>query len=193
MGIVLGLGKRMGLDMSLDNGPIDMEKKPSKLDLLKIITKGPRVPIVEIAARDGGNIYDVEDVILQPADPETQGKLDLYPSGLSQECAAASADLLVAGKPGGNGDYTYLLISRRMKNTYNSTGPELSLLKSKGTTNPAFIHPGDLEALGITDGEQIKVPIVAGLFAETSCRQGDYQRYKSRSRQILSTLQENSP
>ncbi|MEH6567722.1 MAG: molybdopterin-dependent oxidoreductase [Halioglobus sp.] len=152
-----GLGKRMGLDMSLDNGPIDMEKKPSKLDLLKIITKGSRVPIEEIAARDGGNIYDVEDVILQPADPETQGKLDLYPSGLNQECAAASADLLVAGKPGGNGDYTYLLISRRMKNTYNSTGPELSLLKSKGTTNPAFIHSGDLAALGIADGEEIKV------------------------------------
>lgn len=152
-----GLGKRMGLDMSLDNGPIDMQNKPSKLDLLKIITKGSRVPIEEIAAREGGNIYDVEDVILGPADPETQGKLDLYPSGLSQECAAASADLLAAGTSGKNGDYDFLLISRRMKNTYNSTGPELSLLKSKGTTNPAFIHPGDLEALGITDGEQIKV------------------------------------
>jgi anaerobic selenocysteine-containing dehydrogenase len=44
-----------------------------------------------------------------------------------------------------------------MKNTYNSTGPELSLLKDKGTTNPAFMHPADLAALGVSAGEVIEV------------------------------------
>ena len=44
-----------------------------------------------------------------------------------------------------------------MKNTYNSTGPELSLLKSKGTTNPAYMHSVDLAKLGIADGELVEV------------------------------------
>ena len=44
-----------------------------------------------------------------------------------------------------------------MKNTYNSTGPELSLLKAKGTTNPAYMHPSQLAQLGIGDGDIIEV------------------------------------
>jgi len=111
--------------------------------------------VEDIAARDGGTIFDVEDVILGPADPATQARLDLYPQGVERELQSANDDLdKVASDQGG---YSHLLISRRMKNTYNSTGPELSLLKSKGTTNPAYIHPADLESMGIADGEVIEV------------------------------------
>jgi anaerobic selenocysteine-containing dehydrogenase len=44
-----------------------------------------------------------------------------------------------------------------MKNTYNSTGPELSLLKRKGTTNPAFMHSQELTKLDIADGDIVEV------------------------------------
>lgn len=152
-----GLGKRMGLEMSLDNGPIDMVNKPSKLDLLKNITHGSRVPVEEIAANDGGKIYDVEDVILGAADPETRGRLDFFPEGLPEEFAAAMKDAQAAANATAAGEYSHLLISRRMKNTYNSTGPELSLLKDKGTTNPAYVHSDDLKKMEIADGELIQV------------------------------------
>ncbi|MFT4826481.1 MAG: anaerobic selenocysteine-containing dehydrogenase [Cryomorphaceae bacterium] len=151
------LGKRMGLEMSLADGPIDMVNKPSKLDLLKNITKGSRVPVEQIAAKEGGNIYDVEDVILGAADPETRGRLDFYPDGLSDEFAAAMKDTQASASTGEKGEYSHLLISRRMKNTYNSTGPELSLLKDKGTTNPAYVHSDDLKKLNIADGDLIQV------------------------------------
>jgi len=146
------LGKRMGLTLELPNGPIDMENKPAKFDLLANITGGSRVPLAEIASHDGGKVYPDLDVIIGPADPETKGHLDLFPAGLDAELNAAFADLQTK-----DSEWDYLLISRRMKNTYNSTGPELSLLKGKGTTNPAFIHPNDLEALGIADGEIIEI------------------------------------
>jgi len=146
------LGKRMGLTLELPNGPIDMANKPTKFDLLANITGGSRVPLAEIASHDGGKVYPDLDVIIGPADPETKGHLDLYPTGLDAELNAAFADLQTE-----DSEWNYLLISRRMKNTYNSTGPELSLLKGKGTTNPAFIHPNDLEALGIADGEIIEI------------------------------------
>jgi anaerobic selenocysteine-containing dehydrogenase len=44
-----------------------------------------------------------------------------------------------------------------MKNVFNSTGPELSFLASKGTTNPAYINPEDLAELNIEDGEVISI------------------------------------
>jgi anaerobic selenocysteine-containing dehydrogenase len=71
---------------------------------------------------------------------------------VEQELQAAYDDAL----PRPAGKYPLLLISRRMKNTYNSTGPELSLLKTKGTTNPAYVNSQVLEELGITDGELIE-------------------------------------
>ncbi|MEZ5571525.1 MAG: molybdopterin-dependent oxidoreductase [Halioglobus sp.] len=147
------MGKRMGLQLNMANGPINMQEKPSKFELLSNITKGSRVPLETIYNTEGGQIFDVPDVILDPPDPATRGRLQLYPPGLEQELAAAHSDMHAAA----SADYPLLLISRRMKNTYNSTGPELSLLKSKGTTNPAFMHSQELAALDIADGDIVEV------------------------------------
>jgi anaerobic selenocysteine-containing dehydrogenase len=147
------MGKRMGLNMSMANGPINMQEKPKKFDLLANITQGSRVPLQEIYNTEGGKIFDVPDVILDAPDPTTRGRLQLFPQGLEQELEASHNDM----KSSGTKDYPLLLISRRMKNTYNSTGPELSLLKSKGTTNPAFMHPQELAALQVADGDIVEV------------------------------------
>ena len=147
------VGRRMGLEMSLDNGPIDMREKPTKLDLLKTITRGSRVPLEEIYGTEGGKVFDVPDVILGPPDSASRGHLQLFPAGLEQELEAALRDAV----PAAEDEYPMLLVSRRMKNTYNSTGPELSLLKRKGTTNPAYIHSTDLAELGVCDGDVIEV------------------------------------
>ena len=147
------MGKRMGLNMSMANGPINMQEKPKKFDLLANITQGSRVPLQEIYNTEGGKIFDVPDVILDAPDPTTRGRLQLFPPGLEQELEASHNDM----KSSGTKDYPLLLISRRMKNTYNSTGPELSLLKSKGTTNPAFMHPKELAALQVADGDIVEV------------------------------------
>jgi anaerobic selenocysteine-containing dehydrogenase len=76
-----------------------------------------------------------------------------YPAGLAAELDAAHRDMQDSGDP----DYPFLMVSRRMKNTYNSTGPELELLGAKGTTNPAYVNPADLAGLGIADGELIEL------------------------------------
>ncbi|MFK8021720.1 MAG: molybdopterin-dependent oxidoreductase [Pseudomonadales bacterium] len=148
------LGKRMGLDLVVNKEPLNMQEKPSKLDLLKIITKGSRVPIEEIAANAGGKVYPIADNIVAPADPATQSRMEMYPPDLDGELNAAFDDLQEAEA---DSDFSHILISRRMKNTYNSTGPELSQLGSRGTTNPAFINSQDLAELGISDGELIEV------------------------------------
>jgi len=147
------MGKRMGLNMSMANGPINMQEKPKKFDLLATITHGSRVPLQEIYHTDGGKIFDIPDVILGAPDPTTRGRLQLFPPGLEQELDASHTDM----KSSSTKQYPLLLISRRMKNTYNSTGPELSLLKSKGTTNPAFVHPQELAALNVFDGDIVEV------------------------------------
>jgi anaerobic selenocysteine-containing dehydrogenase len=147
------MGKRMGLQLSLNDAPLDMATLPTKLDLLKSITRGSRVPIEDIRARQGGHVQDIEDLIALPADPQTQGHLQLFPPGLDLELQGACADMTT------NSDdaFPHLLVSRRMKYTHNSTGPEFSLLREKNSHNPAYIHSRDLAALDITDGDLIEV------------------------------------
>ena len=147
------LGARMGLELSINGSPVDMAHKPEKFDLLDKIVSGSRVPLETIYAHDGGAVFPADPVIAQPADPETQGRLQLFPPGLDAELTAALDDSAGAEQP----DYPFLLISRRLKYTYNSTGPELSLLGDKMRYNPAYIHPSDLEALAINDGDLIDV------------------------------------
>ncbi|AQQ68150.1 hypothetical protein Mag101_11270 [Microbulbifer agarilyticus] len=147
------LGKRLGLSLNVNEQPLDMVNKPSKYDILEKMTSGSRVPLEEIYGRDGGHVFDAPDVIVQPADPATKGLLNLFPAGLDEELegAASDADRSVMEAQ----QHPYLLVSRRMKNTFNSTGPELSFLASKGTTNPAYMNPDDLTAMNIEDGEII--------------------------------------
>ena len=164
------LARRLDLKLVLDNGvPLDMDSKPTKFEVLQAITSGSRVPLQDIHDSDGGKVFDVPDVIVGPADPATQQRLELCPPGLPEEFDAAWADLDELA----SGEYPHLLISRRMKNTYNSTGPELSGLAAKGTTNPAFMHPGDLAALGIEDGEIVEVRSARGAIPAVAAASDD--------------------
>ncbi len=146
-------GKRMGLELTMGDEPVDMQTKPTKFQLLKTLTAGSRVPLEEIRAANGGTVHPVEDIILGPADAETRGHMQLFPSGVAQELQEALADLSAPAST----EYPFVLVSHRMKYTYNSTGPELSQLKQKSTTNPAYVHSSDLAALGIADGDIVDI------------------------------------
>ena len=148
------LGRRMGLALEINGELLDMaDCMPSKLGLLQSITRGSRVPVEDIAAQPGGNIQPVEDVIALPPDPKTRGYLQLFPAGLEEELAAAFSDM----RPPTSSEFPILLVSRRMKYTHNSTGPELNLLREKNSHNPAYIHSSELAALGIADGELVEL------------------------------------
>ena len=53
--------------------------------------------------------------------------------------------------------YDHLLVSRRMPNHYNSFGLDHEALRSRYGTNPAFLHPDDLRALGLAKGQRIEI------------------------------------
>jgi anaerobic selenocysteine-containing dehydrogenase len=66
-------------------------------------------------------------------------------------------ELTETGRPAKDGDYTHLLISRRLKHVYNSSGQQFDAIKKKGTTNPAYMNPDDLEEMGIKSGDLVHI------------------------------------
>ena len=158
------LSKRSGIPMELPGGPLSIENRPSKYEVLERLTPGSRVPLKEIAAKGKGAIFDEIQVIVEPGQGEQGALLQLMPAGISEQLTEVAEETYwQSGKITDAGaEYTHLLISRRLKHVFNSSGQQLKPLQEKGTTNPAYMNPEDLGSLGIQSGDLIEVQAAAG-------------------------------
>lgn len=159
------LSHRTGIPIELPGGQLDPAVRPSKYDVLKLITANSRVPIDEMRAKGKGHIYDDIDVRVEPGREDRRAKLQLLPAGVPEEITQVYEEnnwrdgkIIDDGK-----EYTHLLISRRVKHVFNSSGQQLTNLQKKGTTNPAYMNPSDLDTLGMESGDLIEISGAAGM------------------------------
>ena len=147
-----GIGRRLGLDVRVGDLPVCGPQSPSKFDLLEAITHGSRVPLAWLRDNPGGHVFEDVEVIVQPGDPASTARLDLFPEGVAEEFREALEPPAIDPR------YTHRLICSRSKYVLNSSGLNLSLLREKmGTTNPAVMHPQDIAALGLADDQLVEV------------------------------------
>jgi len=144
-----GLAKRMGTEILLPGGPLDLEIKPSKFEVLENITSRSKVPLADIRAQDGGHVFEGISVTASPPVSVAE-RLEMMPVGINTELAEVLSD-----PPAGSCGFEFLLVSQRLKHAYNSSGRDLDALMKKGTTNPAYMHPDDLGSLGILPGDEV--------------------------------------
>lgn len=154
-----GLAQRMGSEIKLAGGPMPMDAKPSTDDVLDLITANSRIPLDRVREADGGAIFEGEEVRVGPKAAGTDARLDVGPADLVEEIHEVRAEPVVAGAgylPGE--EFSHRLISRRMREFYNSSGRDISGLTARdGGTNPAFMNPRDGEEYGIADGAVIEI------------------------------------
>ena len=95
-------------------------------------------------AVDGGAIFEGEPKCAWPPKAAgTDARLDVAPPDLVEEIAEVRAQPIVEGAgylPGE--EFSHRLISRRMREFYNSSGRDIAGLTARdGGTNPAFMNP----------------------------------------------------
>jgi anaerobic selenocysteine-containing dehydrogenase len=152
----IGLARRMGTKLELPGGILDTEEPPGPLELFERVRPAPKVPIREIARYEGGHLFDEIDVRVSPAIPGAEAHLDVAPAELMRELRAVREEPDRApGKVGVNGDFTHLLIARRIKYMNNSVGHDLPRAANELAYNPAYLHPSDLASLGFSSGELV--------------------------------------
>ncbi len=155
----IGLARRMDTRLELPGGALDTSRRPDPLELFELARPGPKVPIREIARHEGGHLFDEVDVRVTPAIPGLEARLDVAPPELMaelREVREASGDL---------GEFTHLLVSRRVKYMTNSVGLDLPRAASELAYNPAYLHPGDLAALGFASGDLVEIESEDGAIA----------------------------
>ena len=74
--------------------------------------------------------------------------------GMSQKRSAACS-APAASHPAG--DYTHSLVVRRIRETMNSAYRTLPAIARRAPFNPAFLHPDDLESLGLASGDRVEI------------------------------------
>lgn len=154
-----GLAHRLGTGLPLVGGPCPMDALPDKATFLDLMTAGCLVPPSQVRAdtvEGSAVIYEGLHPMVEPGDPDGGARFDL--------AAGAMPDVLdryrAAGRPAA--DYPFRLVSRRTRHRFNSTGGHLTALRAKRTTNPAHIHPDDLDRLGIAPGAMVRIRSAVG-------------------------------
>ena len=155
------IARRMGTPILTAAGPLPMDRRPTKFEVLERITHGCRVPLERVReeTREGGRVFAEATLTVEPPDADAAGRFQLAPAGVTEELRVMRAEPLdVTGRVvDAAWPATHLLVCRRTKQYFNSTGQDLAHLRAKGATNYAHMHPDDLRELSIDDEDLVEI------------------------------------
>ena len=148
-----GLAHRMRTPLRLEQGALDLDRKPTSDEYLDLTHRGSRVPLDEVRKHPGGHVFESErPVRVEAARPEAAGaRMNAAPPAVIAQLRA------IRTEPPAGDRFTHRLVSRRMLEVFNSTGDHLPRLRRRYPYNPAFMHPSDLERIGAQPGDVVRI------------------------------------
>jgi anaerobic selenocysteine-containing dehydrogenase len=154
-----GLAQRMGLELKVGATDVDMVNKPTSDEVLEMLVQGSRVPLSEVKKYPHGHIFSDPSIVAKPKDDGLEHRLDVGAIEMIAELSEVAGEAFY-DHAGYDGDpvFTHRMISRRMKDVYNSNGRDLDKLVRKNSSyNPAFMNPADLQALDLEAGDVVEI------------------------------------
>lgn len=153
------IAKRLGFPINyVGKQELPNDHAPTTDDLLDIRLRGARVSLEEVKKYPSGHIWDVDSCFVQPGRPEADARFDLMPDDVAQEVRDYLALPVSAEEIRSNGKvFSHLLSSRRMRDIFNSNGPQLRRVRERNPYNAAYLHPDDLTALGLGNGSVVRI------------------------------------
>lgn len=153
-----GLAQRMGLQLKFAGEDLDMTAKPTTDDLFELLTAGSRIPLAEVKKYPHGHIFDDPSIVVLPKDEDCEEKLDIGNSFMMDDLREILEEP-VTDHAGYDTTMTFShrLVSRRLHEVYNSTGHDIPALVRNHSYNPAFMNPGDMDAMGLKPGDVVEI------------------------------------
>jgi anaerobic selenocysteine-containing dehydrogenase len=143
------LARRLGHIVEFDGVPLDMHKCPETDELLALLARNGAVPFAEIKRLGGGRIFDLAPQFVQPA--VGKARFEVAPEDVVRELE----DVLAEGAL--QHPFPFRLTVRRMRDVQNTMYHHLPAIQRRVPYNPAWMHPEDLQSLGIDDGANATV------------------------------------
>ena len=154
-----GLANRMRVPLRTAWGEVDIDVKPTTSQLLERMCEGSRIPLEEVKKYPHGHIFTDDEIRVAPKRAGSP-RLDVGRAEMLAELADVRAEPHFEG--GGyraDDAFTHRLVSRRLLESYNSSGRDLPRLMRKyaDTGNPAYMNPVDLAELGLEAGDVVEI------------------------------------
>jgi len=160
-----GLAQRLGVQLVIKpvsfSGTVrvpgqamDMIEEPTTDALFDMVTRGSRVPLDEVRRHPAGAVFDDPPVFVAPKDEGASGRLDVGNDVMMAELGRVAQEETT---PVADAAHPFRLVSRRQPNVLNSVGCDEPGQLGGRTTNPAHLHPDDLAALGLAEGDLVEI------------------------------------
>jgi anaerobic selenocysteine-containing dehydrogenase len=134
--------------------PIDAVNPPTTEEIYAQLVRDARIPLSEVQRHPNGRVFDEIDDRVQPREDGNTDRLQLADPSMMEMLAQIRAEDY-AGRQ--DEAYPFLLVPRRANNFVNSIGRSIDRLTGERPYNPAYLHPDDLAALGLADGQGVEI------------------------------------
>lgn len=171
------LARRLGLTLQLGGQPLDMRSQPTMRELLQQVVAGSAVDVREVFDRAGGRLFSLEPQTVGPADAGA-GRFELAPDDVLAEIDSLRREPVEHGAyVEGGSVFTHRLAVRRVREAVNSALRDAPAVRKRMPCNAAQLHPDDLAALGLADGERALIrsshgELTARVEADASLKRG---------------------
>lgn len=156
--IYWGLARRLGLNLVYDGVPLDMGVRPTTDSLLAVVARHAPVSFDELKAQELGGIFEGEPQYVESAEEGHQGRFTIAPDDIVEELGQVLRERAAHGAYSSNGaTFTHRLTSRRIRDVQNSSHRNIPAIRKRMPYNFAYLHPDDLAALGLADGDRADI------------------------------------
>ena len=165
------LGQALGLDLFIVNAcglpgafdvppivhPLNMTTEPTTDEILEIMCSDGRISFSELTTDTHGHVYDDLRMTVGKREPSCDQHLEVGAEPMMAELADNYRRYDSAAIAALHEDYPFLLIGRRDKGFVNGTGQDIDKLTRVRSYNPAYIHPDDMDDLGLIEGQMVEI------------------------------------
>lgn len=132
---------------------LDMENELSTGELWDRLLEGSPIPYETVKQHREGRLIDLPDARVKPMEEGWTGRLDV-----GNHVMLGQLEILGKSTPHDDyPDYAFRLVSRRLADIHNSCWHRNTTLTRRYTYNPAFMHPADLDELGLKSGDVVEI------------------------------------
>ncbi|MEZ4334331.1 MAG: molybdopterin-dependent oxidoreductase [Myxococcota bacterium] len=145
------LARRLGVRLRHFGVELDGDEPPTTDELLAIAARHAPMPFDALRRAERGVLLDAEPTFVLPGDPASPHRFALMPEDVAAELAEVARR--VESRPG----FAYRLAVRRLRDGLNSAGLSLPAIQARHPFNPLYMHPDDMRAEGIAEGDRVAV------------------------------------
>jgi anaerobic selenocysteine-containing dehydrogenase len=153
----LGLQLTLGAQIYVEIPPVDvdMSREPTTDEVIELLCRDSRISLSQVKEHPGGALFPEPATRVLPRDDGWEGRLDLANEEMLRELEGYASPPRHSVEHVSS-DLPFALICRRMMHVYNSSSNHAGTHRGRAY-NPAFLHPDDLEHLGVAEGTLVSI------------------------------------